>query len=79
MKECVNASLEHMNDDIAFDKENDLFQDFIEPDKLNNYELQSIPQKDFRMDAQAFDIAMNELDNGTTFDIRLIGYSGSSK
>jgi hypothetical protein len=48
-----------MNDDIAFNKENDLFKDFIEPGKLNTYEFTSVPDKDFRMDVQAFDLAMN--------------------
>ena len=48
-----------MNDDIAFNKENDLFKDFIGPGKLNTYEFTSVPDKDFRMDVQAFDLAMN--------------------
>lgn len=68
-----------MNDDIAFDKDNDIFKDFMEPGKLNTYELLSIPSKDWRMDAQGYDIAMNDLDNETSFDIRLIGYEGSNK
>ena len=49
VKECVKASLEHMNDDISFNNDKEIFKDFLEPAKENVYEMKSIPDKDFRM------------------------------
>lgn len=63
VKECVNATLQHMDDDIAFNNEKYIFKDFLEPGVSNTYEFKSIPTEDFRIEANAYDLAMNELTN----------------
>ena len=79
VRDCVNATLEHMNDEIIFDSEKDEFKDFLEPKKENIYDFKSIPNKDFRMEATASDIALNDMQNDTGIKIILSGVKGNAK
>lgn len=47
--------------------------------KTNNYEFLSIPDKDFRIEAQAYDIAVNQINNETALKISLNGYKNGKK
>jgi hypothetical protein len=68
-----------MDDDIAFNSEKDIFRDFLEPGISNTYEFKSIPSQDFRVEANAYDLAMNELTNDTSIKVAVNGWVGGKK
>ena len=45
-----------MNDDIEFNNPKDLFKDFLEEGKTNNYQFKKLPSHDFRIEADVYDI-----------------------
>jgi Zn-finger protein len=49
LKDCVNASIIHMSDEIAFNNEKAVFIDYLNPEKVNVYPFESLPDKDFRI------------------------------
>lgn len=55
LKDCINATLIHMSDEIAFNNQKDQFLDYLNPEKLNVYPFDSIPDQDFRIEAEAYD------------------------
>lgn len=68
-----------MEDDIVFNNENIIFHDFLEPGAQNIYEFKSVPTNDFRIEANAYDLAMNDLTNETSIKVILNGFKGGKK
>jgi len=40
-----------MNDEISFNNEKAVFFDYLNPEKVNVYPFENLPEKDFRIEA----------------------------
>ena len=76
---CANVSLIHMNDEVEFNNQKQIFRDFLEQEKENTYQFKSIPNKDFRIQADAYDLNEVPLDNNTMIVVQIYGYQGKDK
>jgi hypothetical protein len=78
-KACTNISLLHTNDQVTFNTDDSPMMDFIVPGKTNIYDLPTIPETDFRIEAYYHTAKMMVLNDKEAIEVDLVAEKGKER
>ena len=69
---CANLTVKHNPDQVQFDAKEPMM-DYVLPGKTNIYDLKSLPETDFRMDAFYHAAKIGKMTQKSSIQVSLVG------